>query len=246
MGWMIEHLPAELLQEMCWPSSRVHGQELSCSKTTLALSTLHHLFWLARCNFCSNAQHSHSHLWSGSLWEECPICPRTPYNITFHADKVCLNSVLQGDPLWCQCIDYYLVSGVMCATHISSPVMIQSRNSLPPSCYRCRNVSADSMCFALCSGVSFFGTRLVHNFLNNRCSVTILCNKEREICRIWLLSSIIVKTRFSIMHSCTSSTRSFIMMDRLPLRSSSCTCCWPAVNCLHQWCTICLTMLLGP
>jgi hypothetical protein len=45
----------------------------------------------------------------------------------------------------------------------------------------------------LCSGVSCSGTHRVHNFLNNRCSVPISCNKEREICRKWLLSSLIVK-----------------------------------------------------
>ena len=33
--------------------------------------------------------------------------------------------------------------------------------------------NADSMRLALCSGVSCFGTHLAHNFLNNRCSVTI-------------------------------------------------------------------------
>ena len=37
------------------------------------------------------------------------------------------------------------------------------------------------MPFALCSDVSCFGTHLAHNFLNNRCSVTILYNKEREM-----------------------------------------------------------------
>ena len=93
------------------------------------------------------------------------------------------------------------------------------------------------MRFALCSGASYFGTHLPHNFLNNRCSVTILCYKEREICRKWLLSSINVKWRFSILHSCTSSTRSSVMMYGLPLHSS-CTCCRPAVNCLHQRRTI--------
>ena len=42
-------------------------------------------------------------------------------------------------------------------------------------------VNAASMRFALCSGVSYFGTHLAHNFLNNRCSMTIVCNKEWEI-----------------------------------------------------------------
>ena len=40
----------------------------------------------------------------------------------------------------------------------------------------------------LCSGVSCFGTHLAHNFLNNRCSMTILFNKERENCRKRLLA----------------------------------------------------------
>jgi hypothetical protein len=33
----------------------------------------------------------------------------------------------------------------------------------------------------LCSGVSCSGTHRAHNFLNNRCSVPISCNKEREM-----------------------------------------------------------------
>jgi hypothetical protein len=43
------------------------------------------------------------------------------------------------------------------------------------------------------SGVSCFGTHRAHNFLNNRRSVPISCNKEWEICGKWLLSSVIVK-----------------------------------------------------
>ena len=140
--------------------------------------------------------------------------------------------------IWC-----CLVSGVMCATHISSPAMIFSRNSLPSSWYHCRNVNADSMHFTLCSGVSCFGTHLVLNFLHNRCSMTMLCKKKQEICRKCLLSSVTVKKWFSTMHSRTSSTRSSVMMDGLPLRSS-CSCCRTAVNCLHQRRTICLLMTL--
>jgi hypothetical protein len=33
----------------------------------------------------------------------------------------------------------------------------------------------------LCAAVSCFGTHRAHNFLNNRCSVPISCNKEREM-----------------------------------------------------------------
>ena len=44
----------------------------------------------------------------------------------------------------------------------------------------------------LCSGVSCFGTHLAHNFLNNRCSVRILCNKERQICGKLLLAQLIM------------------------------------------------------
>ena len=112
-------------------------------------------------------------------------------------------------------------------------LMIRSRNSSPSSRYRCRNVNADSMHFPCCSGVSWHGIHLAHNFLI-RCSVTILCNKEREIYGKWLLSSVIVKRLFSIMRSRISSTRSSVMMDGLPLQcSSSCTCCRPVANCQH-------------
>ena len=78
-----------------------------------------------------------------------PVCPRTTMHITFRAGIVCLNFVLQGYPLWCQCIDRWLVSGVMCGTYVSSPMMIRSINSLPSSWYRCRNVIANSMHFIL-------------------------------------------------------------------------------------------------
>ena len=63
------------------------------------------------------------------------------------------------------------------------------------------------MRFALCSGVSYFGTYLAHNFLNNRCSMTILCNKQQKICGKLRLSSVIVKRRFSIIrvHRCGTS-----------------------------------------
>jgi hypothetical protein len=45
----------------------------------------------------------------------------------------------------------------------------------------------------LCSDVSCFATHRAHNFLNNKCSVPISCNKEQEICGKWLLGSVIVK-----------------------------------------------------
>ena len=144
-----------------------------------------------------------------------------------------------------QCIDCCLVSGVMCATHVSSPVMSRSRNSLVAFIMvPLQNVNADSMRMALCSGVSWSVTHLAHNFLNNSCSVTILCNMEQEICGKWLLSSVIAKRRFCINRSSTSPIRSSVIMDGLPLHSS-CTC-WPAVNCLHQRHTICLFMTLDP
>ena len=60
--------------------------------------------------------------------------------------------------------------------------------------------------------------------------------REWEICE-W---------RFSIMRSRTSSKTSSVIMDDLPLRSSSSTGCRPAVNCLHQGRTICLLMTLDP
>ena len=87
--------------------------------------------------------------------------------------------------------DCCLVSWVMYATYVSSPMMIRSRNLSPSSWYLYRNISADFMRFALCSGASCFGNHLALNFLNYRYSVTIFCNKKRKICGKWLLSSLI-------------------------------------------------------
>ena len=53
------------------------------------------------------------------------------------------------------CIECCLVSGIMCTTLVTA-VMLWLRNSLPSSWYSSRNVNADSMCFALCSGVSCY------------------------------------------------------------------------------------------
>ena len=112
---------------------------------------------------------------------------------------------------------------------VSSPVINRTRNFSSSSWYRCRNVNADSMRFALCSGVSCLSGA---QFPKQQVLRDNFCNKKREICGKWLASSIIVKRRFSIIRSRTSSTRSPVMMDGLPL-CSSCTCCRPAVNCLH-------------
>ena len=201
--WMIRHFPAELLQEMRWPSNHVWPsfivQQDNISTKHPSLPVLNALSQFLQCFAVTLSIHR---LTSGQEVdkENAPSSQNTVH-IIFCAEKVCLNFVLQSDPLWCQCIDCCLVSSVMCVTHISSSVMIWSRNSSPSSWYCCRNVSADSMHFALCSGISCFGTYLVHNFLNNRCSVTILCKKMQEICGKWLLISITVK----LMHSCTSS-----------------------------------------
>ena len=128
--------------------------------------------------------------------------------------------------------------GIVCVTHVSSPVMFRSRNSSPSSWYRCRNGNADFVCSALCSGVRCFVSHLAHNFLNNRWSMTSLCKKERE------MSSELrnYETRFSKMRYRTIVTSSSTMMVGLPLRSSSCAYCRPAANCLHQRHTICLLM----
>ena len=134
---------------MYWrPQGRraVYGRALSCSKTTPALS-------MTCRNFYSVLQ-SRSTFTVSSLDRKSTRRMSRPsqktLHIAFRADKVCFNFVFKGDPLWRQCIDCYLVSRVMCvcATHVSSSVMIRSRNSSPPSWYRCRNVYAgDSMRF---------------------------------------------------------------------------------------------------
>ena len=88
-------------------------------------------------------------------------------HVTSRPDRNCLNFVLQEDPLWRQYIDCCLVSVVTSATYVSSLVMIRSRNSSPSSWYHCRNVNADSMRFALCSGVNCYAL-CIQNFIIGR------------------------------------------------------------------------------
>ena len=119
---------------------------------------------------------------------------------------------------------------------------ILSRYSLLSLWCRCRNVSAAPKRWILCASVRFFGTHLVHNFLNSRCLMTISCNMYHNTCRKWLLSSVIVKRRFSIMLCYTNSTSSSLMRDGRPLSFSSWIFWWPSENCLYQRCT----MMFGP
>ena len=85
------------------------------------------------------------------------------------------------------------LEGLHCMSLISVSLSFWKRWCLSDSNFlRCKKRwttidNADSMHFALCSGFSYFGTHLAHNFLNNRCSMTILCNEERKIWGKWLL-----------------------------------------------------------
>ena len=119
------------------------------------------------------------------------------------------------------------------------PVVIRSRNSSPSLCYCCRKCQCwfHALCFAFWCQLFWHPPGIDYNFLNNKFSVTILCNQELEISWKWLPSSVIVERRFTIMRFRTCSTRSMC--------SISCTCCRPAVNCLHQRRTNCLLMTLG-
>ena len=58
-----------------------------------------------------------------------PVRARTP--CTYFPRWHSLLEFRLTDPLWRQCIDCCLISGVVCANLVSSPVMIQSRNSSP-------------------------------------------------------------------------------------------------------------------
>ena len=118
--------------------------------------------------------------------------------ITLRADIVTLNFVLHGGPLWRQNIDCCLVSGVMCETRVSSPIMIQSRNSSPSLWYRCRNVNADSTCFDLCSGVSCS----VHSKLYHRPHFTVSGSWKRV----------------SIFNRCNYATLPLALLILQPLR----------------------------
>ena len=110
-------------------------------------------------------------------------------HIAFRAYLVPFNFVLQGDPLWRKCIACCLVSGVICVTYVSSFVMIRSTNSSPSTRHRCRNGNADSMHFAMCSGVSSYAP-CIQNFITDyisqssgvgiRASIFNSCNDENS------------------------------------------------------------------
>ena len=224
---MIIHLPDEHLQYVSWPTGRVWPSVIMQQVNT-GISIPRHLIWMPRRNFFIVSQKRSAFTVSPLVRKSTRRMPRLSQNtvhITFHVGKVCLNFVLQGDPLWRHCIECCMVS-----------VLIRFRNSSPPSLCSYRNANADSMFISLYSGVDCFGTHLAHNFLNNRCSVTMLCNKERGICGKWLLSSVIVKWRFSIIQS---HTRWWMISHCAPLHAHvvdllqivctsdvSCACSW--------------------
>jgi hypothetical protein len=64
------------------------------------------------------------------------------------------------------------------------------------------------MRFVLWSSVSIFDTHLAHNLWYCKCSVTISCSEEREMCGKCVLSSDVVNLLFSRIFSFTWSSRS--------------------------------------
>ena len=76
--------------------------------------------------------------------------------------------------------------------HSSTPVTLNMWLWPDKNFLRCKKrwtiiANVDTMLFV---GVSCFGTQLAYNFLNSRCAVTVLCNKEWEIYRKWLLAQL--------------------------------------------------------
>jgi hypothetical protein len=103
-------------------------------------------------------------------------------HIIFLAESVCLNLFAFRDALCRHCIDGCLFCGVTWEIQVSSLVTTCLRNSSPSLCYRTKKFSAVPMRFVLWSSVSIFGTHLAHSLWHCKCSVTISCSKEREMC----------------------------------------------------------------
>ena len=132
-----------------------------------------------------------------------PFCPRTTCTSLSALTKSAL-ILLQGDPLWCQCIDCCLVSWVMCANPCfitcDDPVqkLVAVKVPLQKSQWWLH-----ALCFVFCCQL----------FWHPPCtqfSEQVLCATRS---RKWLQRCVFVKRSFFIMHSRTSS----IMMDGLPL-----------------------------
>ena len=136
-------------------------------------------------------------------WDICHAVGQTyvsVYRISLPPEigTILFQNTVHGDPLWCQCIDCCLVSGVMCTTHVSSLVMIRSRNSSPSSRYRRWNVNADSM---LCSGVSCYAL-CIQNFIADLTS-----------------QSAVARIRASLFSRCNVAT---VRTRKVPLVHASC------------------------
>ena len=116
LGWMIKHLSAELLQEMCWLLSHVWPSVIMRQGNTgtkhPALLVLNGPSQFPQCFTVMLSIHLSPLIRKSA--RRVPLLSQNTIHITFNANKFCLNFVLQGDPSWCQCIDYCLVSGVMC------------------------------------------------------------------------------------------------------------------------------------
>ena len=103
IGWLIEHLPAELLQEMCWLLSLVWPSVIVKQDT----GTNHHV--LSVLNGPSQFLQCFVVIFSihfviKTSMRRMPCMSQNTMHITFCTDKVCLNFILQRDPLWCQCM----------------------------------------------------------------------------------------------------------------------------------------------
>ena len=109
--------------EICWPSSRVWPSVIVQQDNT---GTKHPAPLDLNCptqylHCFAVTLNIHCLTFGQELDEENARLSQKIVHITFRADEICLNFVFQGDPLWHQCINSCLVSGVMCATHVSSP-----------------------------------------------------------------------------------------------------------------------------
>jgi len=91
----------------------------------------------------------------------------------FRVEMVCLNFVFVGDEVCLHSMDCCFSSGVVCDTHVSSPVTKRLKKLSPSSLHRVRRSNTLACHFNLCFSVSIFGTQRAHNFRNPSSSDTI-------------------------------------------------------------------------
>jgi hypothetical protein len=118
---------------------RVYGRRYAAphcreSNKTPLVSSPRRRFWIAHRSFLSVSQCDSEFMvvpWVIKSTRRMPLQSQKTMAMIFRASSVCLNFFCFGDPVCLHCKDCCLLSGVIWAIQVLSPVTMWSRNSSP-------------------------------------------------------------------------------------------------------------------